>query len=245
MQTPHRKAREIAHLSTVHSGEDLPNGLARHPVHTSNHPTFTQKAKKASKTLNSIHNPSYSPHMSAAMNLVYSRLKKKNTLNDFRLGDDTEIKQSNKPKEKKKTLMKWLHKGRDSGDRFEARCYICFAAQTAKFCKYCWLCLLQSKSAIIYTLIYGHLRVLYDVELCKCCSSPNQDRLVANPEKDLSVNDASKSRQCVYKWSVLKLIMTNCRLTFTGQIILFHGKLCAPAHPHCAVSKAGRERAGK
>src|SRR4029434_8945561 len=24
MQTPHRKAREIAHLSTVHSGEDLP-----------------------------------------------------------------------------------------------------------------------------------------------------------------------------------------------------------------------------
>src|SRR4029434_9137384 len=25
MQTPHRKAREIAHLSTVHSGEDLPS----------------------------------------------------------------------------------------------------------------------------------------------------------------------------------------------------------------------------
>ena len=24
MQTPHRKAQEIAHLSTVHSGEDLP-----------------------------------------------------------------------------------------------------------------------------------------------------------------------------------------------------------------------------
>src|SRR4029434_9040023 len=24
MQTPHRKAREITHLSTVHSGEDLP-----------------------------------------------------------------------------------------------------------------------------------------------------------------------------------------------------------------------------
>src|SRR4029434_11247887 len=24
MQTPHRKAREIAHLNTVHSGEDLP-----------------------------------------------------------------------------------------------------------------------------------------------------------------------------------------------------------------------------
>src|SRR4029434_7777028 len=24
MQTPHRKAREIAHLGTVHSGEDLP-----------------------------------------------------------------------------------------------------------------------------------------------------------------------------------------------------------------------------
>src|SRR4029434_2639759 len=36
MQTPHRKAREIAHLSTVHSGEDLPPRANSAPWRESN-----------------------------------------------------------------------------------------------------------------------------------------------------------------------------------------------------------------
>src|SRR4029434_2332572 len=37
MQTPHRKAREIAHLSTVHPGEDLPPGANSAPCGNRTH----------------------------------------------------------------------------------------------------------------------------------------------------------------------------------------------------------------
>src|SRR4029434_5468880 len=37
MQTPHRKAQEIAHLSTVHSGEDLPSRANSAPCRNHTH----------------------------------------------------------------------------------------------------------------------------------------------------------------------------------------------------------------
>src|SRR4029434_6573066 len=47
MQTPHRKAREIAHLSTVHSGEDLPPRANSAPC--GNLLNRQQKMQRASK----------------------------------------------------------------------------------------------------------------------------------------------------------------------------------------------------
>src|SRR4029434_270467 len=65
MQTPHRKAREIAHLSTVHSGEDLPPRANSVPCGNQTHDLLAvrlqckQLSHRASDTLHRCLFPSF------------------------------------------------------------------------------------------------------------------------------------------------------------------------------------------